>query len=146
MHGRRTASVAYWSVAVSFTVFGFLDLIAIGAPFFLTGLAMIAVGRHRHDPAVLWPALTGVWAFVLGYALTAPLGCTTSPGGAASGSGSGVTFAHTWCTNVLGLDYSGGAGYRPPLLPAFLAGIGLGLAVALTVRWVLSRRAPVRTA
>ncbi len=135
----RSGAFLYWSVAVLLTVLGFLDLIAIGAPFFLTGLAMLVVGRWRHRPGVLWPTLAGVWSFVVGYILVAPLGCT---GGAPALPGetlTAVALGRTTCANVLGIDYSGTGNYNPSLLPALIAGlvaapIGAALARKLIVR------------
>ena len=40
-----------------------------------------------------------------------------------STSSSRVRLSRTECTNVLGIDYSGGGAYVPPFLPAFLAGL-----------------------
>lgn len=144
MDRHRAAAVVYWSIAAVLAVIGFLDLAGIGWPLFLTGVAMLAVGPRRHDPAVLWPVLSGVWAFLVGYVLVAPMGCT-SFAGALVGGGSQLV-GHTVCTNVLGLDYSGGAAYRPPLLPALLVGMALGLVVASAVRWLLRRPRTVRPA
>ncbi len=127
-------SVAYWSLAAVFTVFGFLDLVAIGAPFLLTGVAMLLVGPRRRDRAILWPVLIGVWSFVVGYVLAAPLGCTATAGPVAVGE---VAVEQTSCANVLGIDYSGGGGYRAPLLPALLAGVVLALAAAFLARRLL---------
>ena len=131
-------SVGYWVLAIALTVLGFLDLVAIGAPFFLTGIVLIAVGPSRHRREVLWPALSSVWAFVLGYVLIGPLGCTSS---ASAPSGSEATLERTTCSNVLGIDYSGGAGYSPSLVPALLAGVALAVVAAVVVRRVLAGRA-----
>jgi hypothetical protein len=135
-HG-RAGSIAYWSIGAAFTVLGFVDLVAIGAPFFLTGLAMLAVGRWRHDRAVLWPVLLGVWALVLGYVLIAPLGCRTFGGAPLV---AGLSLSHTSCGNVLGIDYSGTGLYNPPLLPALVAGLALGAIVGFVSRHVLGGR------
>jgi len=137
----RLGPFAYWSLGAVSTVFGFLDLVAIGSPFLLTGVAMLLVGSRRRDRAVLWPVLIGVWSFVVGYVLVAPLGCTATGGGPA-GVGE-VAVERTFCTNVLGIDYSGGGSYRPPLLPALLAGIGLGLVAALVARRYLRPARPI---
>ena len=147
MDRHRAAGLVYWSVAAVLAVIGFIDLAGIGWPFFLTGVAMLAVGLRRHEPAVLWPALAGVWAFLVAYLLIAPLGCTSyASAPVIRGSSSAMEAGHTSCTNLVGLDYSGGPGYQPSLLPALLAGLALGVVVTLVVRWVLSRRGPVRTA
>jgi hypothetical protein len=134
---RRTAAIAYWTGAAILTVFGLLDLVAIGGPFFLTGLAMLAVGRWRHDRAILWPALLGVWAFVLGYIALAPLNCSTTT--IASTSGGILGEGPTRCSYLFGvIRYSGAT--NPSLVPAFLGGLGLGLAIAFAARRSLAAR------
>ncbi len=143
----RIGSVAYWTLAIVLTVFGFVDLIAIGAPFLLTGVAMLVLGHRRRDRVLFWPPLVGIWLFVLGFVLTGPLGCTSSGAAPSLSVGSGVAapiVGHTTCTNVLGIDYSGGMGYQPPLLPALLAGLAIGLAGAIAARWLLRREASTR--
>jgi hypothetical protein len=133
----RARGVGYWALAIALTVVGFVDLVAIGAPFFLTGLALIAVGPSRHRPEVLWPALASVWTLVVGYVLFGPLGCTTS--GGAPAEAAGPALERTTCTNVLGIDYSGGVGYSPSLMPALLAGVALAVVAAIVVRRLVRR-------
>ncbi len=135
MTGSRTGSVVYWSLAIALIAFGVLGLLSIGLPFLLTGIAMAALAPRRSERTILWPTLIGIWAFVLGFVLIGPIGC------AATGSGAPgrTVLESTSCGNVLGLDYSGGAGYQPPLLPAVLAGIVLGVASAVLARRVLRR-------
>jgi lysylphosphatidylglycerol synthetase-like protein (DUF2156 family) len=134
----RVGTAAYWGVAVLLVGFGFLGLFSIGAPFLLTGVAMIVVSPWRTRREVLWPALVGVWAFVLGYVLVAPLVCTSTV--MAVTAGSPVAVSHTTCTNILGIDYSGTGIYNPSLVPAALAGVAAGAAGALTTRFLLRRR------
>ncbi|MBI2238166.1 MAG: hypothetical protein HYU54_06540 [Actinobacteria bacterium] len=138
----RWGAFLYWSFAVVLTVFGFVDLIAIGAPFLLAGLAMLVVGRWRHRARVLWPALAGVWSFVLGYVLVAPLGCTSSAVPALPGSTGPPAVGHTTCANVLGIDYSGAGNYNPSLLPGFIAGLVAGAMGAVLARQVIAGRRP----
>jgi lysylphosphatidylglycerol synthetase-like protein (DUF2156 family) len=134
----RVGTAAYWGVAVLLVGFGFLGLFSIGAPFLLTGVAMIVVSPWRTRREVLWPALVGVWAFVLGYVLVAPLVCTSTV--MAVTAGSPVAVSHTTCTNILGIDYSGTGIYNPSLVPAALAGVAAGAAGALATRFLLRRR------
>ena len=130
LHDRGAA--VYWAGAVVLVVVGFLAIFSIGAPLLLTGVAMLVVGRWRHRPAVVWPVLAGVWSFVLGYLLVAPLGCSTSavlPGEA----------GRTTCSNVLGIDYSGTGVYNPSLLPALMAGLAAA-AIGVVVTRQITRR------
>jgi hypothetical protein len=138
----RAGAIGYWVLAVVLVAFGYLSLFSMGAPFVLTGLAMIVVGRWRRNPAVVWPALIGVWAFVVGYVLAAPLGCTTSggPAPALRGASSSPALSHTVCTNILGIDYSGAGIYNPSLIPGFLAGLAAAILVAALTRRLLVRR------
>jgi hypothetical protein len=131
-------AILYWSGAVLLTVFGFLGQFSMGAPFFLTGVAMLAVGRWRHRPEILWSALVGVWAFVIGYILVAPLGCTSTVDAVLQGQPQALS--HTTCTNALGIDYSGTGTYNPSLAPAFLAGLTIGVLGAFLTRRLLTRR------
>lgn len=119
--------MAYWAVAVLLVGFGFLALFSIGAPFLLTGIAMMAVSPWRTRPEALWPTLVGVWAFVLGYILVAPLDCETISG----------MDPITVCTHVFGIRWYGG---NPSLLPAFITGM-ISVAIGVTVtRHLLTRR------
>jgi hypothetical protein len=132
----RAGSALYWCAAVVLLAFGAIAIFSIGAPLFLTGIAMMAVGPRRHDPAVLWPVLLGVWSFVVGYVLVAPLGCTTASVPVVASAAS----SHTSCTNALGIEYSGVGVYNPPLLPALLAGLAIGTVVAFATRRALRAR------
>jgi hypothetical protein len=134
----RVGTLAYWGVAVFLVGFGYLAVFGIGAPFLLTGITMMVVSPWRSRPQVLWPALAGVWAFVLGYVLVAPLGCTSTA--IAVTVGSQVAMSHTTCTNILGIDYSGTGIYNPSLVPAVLAGVTAGTAGAVATRILLRRR------
>ena len=134
----RVGTAAYWGVAVVLVGFGYLALFSIGAPFLLTGIAMMVVSPWRTRREVLWPALVGVWAFVLGYLLVAPLGCTSRT--MAVTTGSPAAASHTTCTNILGIDYSGTGIYNPSLVPAVLTGVAAGAAGALATRFLLRRR------
>jgi hypothetical protein len=116
---------------VALAVAGFIAIFSIGAPLLFTGVAMLVVGRWRHRPAVAWPVLVGVWSFVLGYVLVAPLSCSTS---AAPGDA-----GRTTCSNVLGIDYSGTDVYNPSLIPALMAGLAAA-AVGVVVTRQITRR------
>ncbi len=136
----RTGGVAYWACAIALTVFGFVDLLAIGAPLFVLGVTLLLVGRFRHRPPVFWPVVVGVLVFIAAFILVTPLGCTRT---AIPTIDSGVvTVDHTICANVLGIDYSGKGDYEPTMLPAFLAGLAAGAGSATVTRRLLRRSAP----
>ena len=128
---REWGAAVYWAGAVVLVVVGFLAIFSIGAPLFLTGVAMLVVGRWRHRSAVVWPVLVGVWSFVLGYLLVAPLGCSTSEVRGDAG--------RTTCSNVLGIDYSGTGVYNPSLLPALIAGLAAA-AIGVVVTRQITRQ------
>jgi hypothetical protein len=121
-------------------VVGFLTGFSIGIPLLALGLALVALAPVRDRPATFWPPLAAVVFFFLGYLLAAPLGCTTSVVESAEpGTPGSIAQGHTICTNVLGLNYSGGEHYSPSLLPA----LGVGIAVAAIAwaffRWLMRR-------
>ena len=129
----RTAG--YWALVVVLCVFGIVGIFSIGMPILLLGLTLAVVAPWRSQPAVLWPAVTAVVAFVAGFLLVTPLGCSTS----ASSASSDVPAQTITCTNVLGIDYSGQGQYNPSQWPALLAGLALSALAAATVRVLLRR-------
>jgi hypothetical protein len=139
----RAGGIAYWAGAAVLMLFGFVAIFSIGAPFFLTGAAMIVVGPFRHRREVLWPALVAVWSFVVAYVLVAPLGCTGTSVAVAPNIGNAAQVGRTtWtCTNVLGIDYSGVGSYQPTLLAALVAGLFAAGAVGFVTRRALRPRA-----
>ena len=131
---------AYVALAVGLVLFGFVGLFSIGAPFLLTGLAMLVCFPWRRRPDILWPTLSGVWGLTLGYILVAPLSCTSSNAATATPTGSvSSTMGTTTCSGLL-LDYSGGPSYNPPLLPALLVGLTMAAASVVLVRMAFTRR------
>jgi hypothetical protein len=129
-------TLGYTLLAVALIIFGFAGLFSIGAPFLLTGLVMLICFPWRRRRTLLWPAIAGVWAFTLGYVLIAPLGCTQTVSARLRGFANAA--ATTTCNGVF-FDYSGGASYNPPLLPAVLVGIAVAVGTALAVRALISR-------
>jgi hypothetical protein len=125
----------YVAVALGQIAFGVLGMFSVGVPLFLTGVAMLAVLPWRHRRGVVMAAIIAPWAFVFGYVLVAPLGCTAAGTGAP-----GLDETATTCTNVLGIGYSGGAEYRPPLMPGVAAGLGLAAIALLVLRAAVQRR------
>ena len=123
----------YVVIAVASIVLGVLGSFTIGAPFLLSGVAMLAVLPWRRRADVLWPVLVTPWVFTIVYVLLAPLSCTTT-------ASIGPLIARTECSNVLGIDYSGAGEYRAPLLPAVVAGLAVAASVALVLHRLLARR------
>lgn len=134
----RARSIGYWILSLVLIGFGFLSLFSIGGPLLLTGLAMVAAGPWHRRRDVLWPALAGVWSFALAYALVAPLGCTSTSTAVPAGPS---TVGRTSCTNVLGIDYSGGGAYQAPLMPALLVAAA-ALVVGIAAYMLLAGRSP----
>ena len=123
----------YFAIGITLCALGFVAIFSIGAPFFLTGIAMLVASPWRGRRQIVVPVVAAPWAFTLTYVLLAPLSCTSTPS-------TGPLLTRTECSNVLGIDYSGGGAYDPPLLPALLAGlVAAGLTVA-ALRRLLARR------
>ena len=133
----RTAG--YWALVVVLCLFGIVGIFSIGMPFLLLGLTLAMVAPWRSQPEVLWPAVTAVVAFVAGFILVTPLGCSTSASSPSSAP-SDLPTQTTTCANVLGIDYSGQGLYNPSQWPALLAGLALSALAAATVRVILKRR------
>ncbi len=133
------ARVAYWTFVALLIGFGFLAAMSIGAPFLLFGLALAVLYPLRHRAAAFWPPLAGLGAFVVGYVLVAPLGCTSTARAVVPGRQ--VPPSHTTCTTLLGhlvgLHYEGTGAYTPSPLPALLIALALGLAIGLGLRALL---------
>jgi hypothetical protein len=122
---------AYFAVAIVLCAFGTLAILSIGAPFFLSGAAMLAVSPWRGRRDVVWPVITAPAVFTAIYVAIAPISCTTT-------GSSGPLLARTTCSSTLGIDYSGAGVYEPPLLPALLAGLVGGALVALALHRLLA--------
>jgi hypothetical protein len=53
------------------------------------------------------------------------------------GSATAAQVGRTTCTNVLGIDYSGGGGYQPTLVPALVVALIAAGVVGLVTRRAL---------
>jgi hypothetical protein len=127
----------YFAIAIGLIIFGTLGLFSIGIPFLLTGVMLLVLYPVRLRRELFWPPIVGVWGFVIGYVLVAPLVCTSTSFSAAGGAES----SQTTCDGLL-LHYSGEGLYNPPLLPAVLAGLAVAALTAFGVRWLFSRSQP----
>ena len=121
------ASSLYLAAAALLTALGLLGAASIGLPFLLLGLTLFGAYPIRDRRDILLPILFGELAFFVTAALVAPWGCRAS---ATFGNDPGTTT----CDNPLGIVYSGEGLDDPPLWPAVLAGVVVGLAVAFFVR------------
>ena len=119
--------------------FGILALFSYGLPFLLLGLVLGALYPVRDRPRAFWPVVAGVVGVVAGYLLVAPLGCTATPVGQATGHP-----GRAECGSLVGIEYSGPVPYQPPVLPALGTAVATGLAAAGAIRRVQSRRSGPR--
>lgn len=134
---RGARAVTYWALVAVLAMIGVLGVFTIGAPFLLLSGVLAALGPYRHRPSVFWPIVFAVPAFVGGFLLVTPLGCTST----SSGTGSGVpAVGRTACSNAIGIDYSGDESYQPSHLPALAAGMGAAVTTAAGVRLLAVRR------
>jgi hypothetical protein len=131
----RLRTVGYWSLATVLAVFGFIDLIAIGAPFFAVGMAMLIFGRWRHDRMVFIPGMASTIAFVAGFWLVAPWTCVR---------GSGMD-PITVCQHAFGIKVYGDESLWPSFMVAVLVALGTWFFVRRIVQRRSHRRAPSRT-
>jgi hypothetical protein len=134
----RAGATAYWTITVILIGFGVLGLLSIGFPFLLLGIALAIVSQRRHETGLVAGVVAATVGFSVGYVLIAPLTCSTS-------AGSADPVEHTVCSNILGIDYSGGGSYNPSLLPALIAGLVVAVLAALGARWLARRIASRRT-
>ena len=142
MPGGSDGSPGYWVVVLVLCLLAVPLIFSIGMPLLLLAITLAAVAPWRTQRALLWPAVTAVVAFVAGYLLVAPLGCSTSASVVDSKllpHGSEVEAQSTSCSSVLGIDYSGAGAYNPSLLPALVAGLALSVLAAGVVRVLLKR-------
>ncbi|MPZ89949.1 MAG: hypothetical protein GEU81_18255 [Nitriliruptorales bacterium] len=130
----------YVAAGIVLMVFGFISIFTIGVPILVAGVIVLVAGltdAHRRRPRVFWPVVAAIAALFVGYVLVAPLSCTSQAVVRESGEDVGATS----CTNLVGIDYSGGLGYNPPLWPAVaVGGGGAALAGAATRRSMSSDR------
>jgi hypothetical protein len=134
-----TVSPGYWLLAGVLIGFGLLGILSIGIPFLVLGVALVLLAPARATPERFWPPLVGIASFFLGYVLVAPYRCIETATGTTVGGIESASQARTVCTSVLGLHFTGGAGYAPSLWPAAIAGL-----LTLGGGWVLSRSLIVR--
>ncbi len=128
---------AYVTAGVVLVGLGVLAIFTIGLPVLVAGLILLVDGftnAHRRWPRVFWPIVVGIAVLFVGYVLVAPLSCTSEAVARESGHAVGATS----CTNLVGIDYSGGPGYNPPLWPALLAGVAGGAIAGAVTRLSLA--------
>ena len=138
----RTRAVLYWVLVAVLLGFGFVAMFSIGMPFLLVGVTLVVLWPVRHRAAVFWPALAAVGAFILGFVLLAPLGCTSSAVATYGSAGTIASPSVTTCSNILRLPYHGTGVYNPSLLPALMGAITAGLLTWTGCRLLARRRRP----
>lgn len=130
--------VSYWGVVLLLALFGVIASATIGLPFLLLAVALIVLAPWRHRRRVFWPGLAAVGGFIAAFVVVTPLSCTTTAEFQRANEEQPRSTGFTDCTNLIGIDYSGAAGYQPSRLPAF--GVALAAAATATTvtrRWVL---------
>jgi hypothetical protein len=126
--------VAYWLATVALIVLGVLTGFSIGPFILLVAAAMVVLGPVRHRPAIYWPPMAAVFAFLIGFVGVAPMSCAATaviPGEVST----------TVCSSLFGLRYTGTGIYNPSLLPGVYAGLALaGIALLLVAGAMWWRR------
>ena len=94
--------LVYFAIAITLCAFGFVAIFSVGAPFLLTGAAMLVASPWRGRRDVLWPVVAAPWAFTVTYILLAPLGLA---GGPAMGAQLDLRLlaGHGWNGNLVGV-------------------------------------------
>ena len=138
----RAGAIAYWVLVVFLIGFGLLGILTIGFPFLLLGIMLAILSQRRHETGVIAAGVAAIFGFAMGYILVVPTSCTMTQRGNLGGIQSD---AHTVCTNILGINYSGAGGYNPSLLPALIAGLAVAVLLANVTRWLFRRIASRHT-
>jgi lysylphosphatidylglycerol synthetase-like protein (DUF2156 family) len=124
--------VGYWLATLALIAFGVLAIFSFGEFVLVLALAMVVLGPFRHRPAVFWPPMAAVIAFLVGYLAVAPLSCFATA--VLPGEVSPVV-----CSSLLGVQYTGTTPYGPSTLPGVYAGLvaaaAAGLLVGLGLWW-----------
>ena len=150
MSNGTTSLFFYWVFTFVLIAVGIVGIASIGMPLLLLGITLAILFPARDRPAFYWTGVLGVAAFIGGFTLLAPLGCTSSAVpitvSVANPRSEGTTVREspapqgtTECANALGIDYSGPVGYNPSLAPALLGGVALGVAVGVATHITISR-------
>lgn len=144
--GRTRRTEVRWGLVVGGILlmgFGFLAILSIGMPFFVVGCLLFVAGVtgvHRTNPGIFWPLINAIVVFFAVYVLVAPLACTRSAIEVLNGDGSSAGVATTSCSNLLGIEYSGGISYDPPLWPAVVAAVTAAAVTLPVTRRVVHQR------
>ncbi|MDQ3986066.1 MAG: hypothetical protein M3280_06165 [Actinomycetota bacterium] len=157
MNGRATKLVMYWAFTFVLIAVGIVGIFSIGIPFLLLGITLAILFPARDRPAFYWAGVMGVAAFIAGFILLAPLGCTSSVApvtvsvenprsDGAVPLETPTPVVATECANPIGIDYKGSVGYNPSFAPALLGGVALGVLVGVASHAVISRRSAATAA
>lgn len=126
--------LAYSVLVVSLIVFGFVAIFTIGRAFWLVAAAMIVLVPFRSRPRVWRSGMALVVGCLIGFAVFAPVRCTHT---ATFDPVVGVD--PTVCRSLSGIEYTGPDEYTPPIAPALITGIALGVLMA-GATWLLVGR------
>lgn len=144
MAARRRIRPGWIAVGLVLIAFGCLAIFSIGLPILVAGALVLVAGltdAHRERPDAFWPLAAGMGALFVGYVLVAPLSCTSRAEAVVDGQPVGdQPVGATACTNLLGIDYSGGPGYDPPLWPAGAAAAGSAFVAGAASRRLMAGR------
>ncbi len=131
--------MGYWIVALGLVAFGFVTGFSIGAPFFLIGIALLALGPVRRRPAFFWPPVAAVIAGNVAYWAVVPFSCTATSEVTPAGVTADSTM--TVCSSLLGTVYAGAGVYNPPNGPAAAAGVAAAILAFLVAVAAVAVRA-----
>ncbi len=124
-------STRYWVLAYTLIAFGVVTGFSIGIPFLLLGLLLLVLSPVRHRAAIFWPIVIAYLVSVASYILTAPSCSSFSHNGSPR---------VTTCSNLIGIDQTGGDSVNPSLGSALLFGLTAGLLVGMGLRVALAHR------
>jgi hypothetical protein len=123
-----TTGIAYWVIAVSMLVLGFVSMFSIGLALWLVAFAMIVLSPFRSRPRVWWSGMALVVGFLIGSVAVAPWGCSQT---ASFDPGTGVSEQpSTVCRSLIGIEYTGPGAFEPSRTPGVIAGVVLGVLAA----------------
>lgn len=130
--------IAYWVIAASLLVLGFVSMFSFGLALWLVALAMIVLSPIRSRPRVWFSGMALVVGFLIGYVAVTPWGCSQT---ATANPGTGVSEqGPTVCRSLIGIEYVGLGNFEPSRAPGAIAGASFGVLSA----WIAWTRVGTR--